>query len=129
MRRRVTSWLLVASIAMLAAAAAHATGPPLDVATYRARANAICRAFGHWSPPAGSASKQLTALTNQFRSVVESLTALEPPPTLVRLRKQVVDVLHDEEAFLAKELALFKAGKITPLQFETDVGATSYTTM
>jgi len=127
MRRRVTSWLLVAAAAVLVAAApAGASGRPLDAAHYRSRANAICRAFGRWTPPPGSAQVQLTALNKHFRQVVESLSALQPPPSLAKLRTQVVSVLHQEIEFLDSELALFKAGKITPEGYEQDVNGASY---
>jgi hypothetical protein len=127
MRRRVGSWLLVVGVAMLVAASpAGASGRPLDAAHYRARANAICSAFGRWAPPAGSAKGQLTALNRHFRQVVESLSALQAPPSLAKLRTQVVSVLHQELTFLNSELALFKAGKITPQRYEQDVNGASY---
>ena len=69
---------------------------------------------------------ELTALNERFRKVVASLSALEPPPSLAKLRSKIVVVLHQEIGFLNSELALFKAGKITPERYEQDVTAASY---
>jgi len=127
--RRTTSRLLVLGTAVVfAAAPARAAGPSAGVAHYRAEANAICRAFGRWTPPPGSAKVQLTALNQRFRNVVASLSALKAPPSLAQLRQQVVSTLHQELRFLDTELALFKAGKITPERFEQDVDGASYGT-
>jgi hypothetical protein len=127
MRRRVAGWLLVFGLAVLIAVApAGASGPSLDATHYRAKANAICRTFGRWTPPPGSAAVELTALNERFRKVVASLSALEPPPSLAKLRSKIVVVLHQEIGFLNSELALFKAGKITPERYEQDVNAASY---
>ena len=129
MGRRATGWLLVLGTAVVfAAAPARATGPSPGVAHYRAQANAICRAFGRWTPPPGSAKVQLTALNHRFRRVVTSLSALKAPPSLAQLRQQVVSILHQELQFLDTELALFKAGKITPERFEQDIDGSSYGT-
>jgi hypothetical protein len=127
--RRATSWLLVLGTAVvLAAAPGRAAGPSPGVVHYRAHANAICRAFGRWTPPPGSAKVQLTALNRRFRKVVASLSALKAPPSLTKLRTQVVSILRQEMRFLDTELALFKAGKITPRRFEQDIDGASYAT-
>ena len=130
MGRRATSRLLVlGTAAVFAAAPAHATGPPPGVAHYRAQANGICRAFGRWTPPPGSAKVQLTALNHLFRQVVASLSSLKAPPSLAQLRQRVVSILHQELRFLDTELSLFKAGKITPERFEQDIDGASYGTI
>jgi hypothetical protein len=126
-RRRVTGGLLVVGLAVLVAASpAAASARPLDATHYRARASAICHAFGRWTPPPGSATMQLTALDRHFGQVVASLSALQPPPSLVKLRTEVVSVLRQELGFLDSQLALFKSGRITPARYEQDVDRASY---
>ncbi len=113
---------------LIAAPQAAAVVPSLDAARYRAQANAICSSFGRWTPPPGNAKVQLTALNGRFRTVVDELSALQPPPTLVKLRTKVVVVLHHELGFLDSQLTLLETGKITPQHYQQNIDAAGYAT-
>jgi hypothetical protein len=120
--------VVVAACVIAAAVAAAATraASPLTVAQYRAKQNAICAGLATYQAPAGTKVQQLEDVYAAFRTAIASSLALPEPVAFGGLRKQLGDVLEQEVAFFGGQIALLKAGKITPTELSAHLSTSSF---